>query len=291
MPSAAFPVRGSVAVVTGAAGGIGRALALDLAAHGCSLALADLDEAGLATAAATARMSGVSVSEHVLDVADAASVSALPDAVLAVHGRVNLLVNNAGVALMGDFTQTSPEDFAWLFEINFWGTVRNTRAFLPVLRREPVAQIVNVSSIFGIVAPGGQTAYSASKFAVRGFSEALQHELETTGVGVSVVHPGGIATAIARNARVSVGIDRADAKRALELFTHLAITSPEQAAARIVTGILRREKRILIGRDARLLDALQRLLPTGYWPLIRKQTRQTLRLRLHSAPAPEQRHG
>jgi short-subunit dehydrogenase len=291
MPSAAFPVRGSVAVVTGAAGGIGRALALDLAAHGCSLALADLDEAGLATAAATARMSGVSVSEHVLDVADAALVSALPDAVLAVHGRVNLLVNNAGVALMGDFTQTSPEDFAWLFEINFWGTVRNTRAFLPVLRREPVAQIVNVSSIFGIVAPGGQTAYSASKFAVRGFSEALQHELETTGVGVSVVHPGGIATAIARNARVSVGIDRADAKRALELFTHLAITSPEQAAARIVTGILRREKRILIGRDARLLDALQRLLPTGYWPLIRKQTRQTLRLRLHSAPAPEQRHG
>jgi short-subunit dehydrogenase len=291
MPSAAFPLRGSVAVVTGAASGIGRALALDLAAHGCSLALVDRDGEALAAVAAAARASSVSVSEHVLNVADAASVAALPAAVLTAHGRVNLLVNNAGVALMGDFAQTSPEDFAWLFEINFWGTVRNTRAFLPALRREPVAQIVNVSSIFGIVAPGGQTAYAASKFAVRGFSEALRHELETTGVGVSVVHPGGIATAIVRNARVSAGIDPADVKRTRALFARVAVTSPEQAAARIVTGILRREKRILIGRDARVLDLVQRLLPTGYWSLIRKQTHRTPRLPSHSAAAPEQRHG
>jgi short-subunit dehydrogenase len=291
MPSAAFPLRGSVAVVTGAAGGIGRALALDLAAHGCSLALADRDGAALAAVATVARTSGITVSEHVLDVADEAAIAELPDAVLAIHGRVNLLVNNAGVALMGDFAQISPWDFRWLFEINFWGTVCNTRAFLPMLRREPVAQIVNVSSIFGIVAPDGQTAYSASKFAVRGFSEALRHELETTGVGVSVVHPGGIATAIARNARVSAGIDPADAKRTLELFARLAVTSPEQAAARIVTGIQRREKRILIGRDARVLDMVQRLLPTGYWPLIRKQTRRTPRLLPQSTPVSEQRHG
>jgi short-subunit dehydrogenase len=288
MPSTAFPLRGSVAVVTGAAGGIGRALALDLAARGCALALADRDGAGLAVVAAAARATGTAASEHVLDVANKAAIAALPDAVLAIHGRVNLLVNNAGVALMGEFMQTSAQDFKWLFEINFWGTVRNTYAFLPVLSREPVAQIVNISSIFGIVAPAGQTAYAASKFAVRGFSEALRHELEMTGVGVSVVHPGGIATAIARNARVSTGIDPAHAKSALELFTRLAITSPEQAAARIVAGILRREKRILIGRDARVLDIVQRLLPTGYWPLIRKQTRRTPRLLQQSSPAPEQ---
>lgn len=264
-----FPIGGSVAVITGAAGGIGRALTLDLAGRGCALALADRDAAGLADVATRARQSGVTVSEHVLDMADATAIGNLPDAVLAEHGRVNLLVNNAGVALMGDFLQTTPNDFAWLLDINFWGPVRATRAFLPVMLRELAAQIVTISSIFGLVAPAGQTAYASAKFAIRGFSEALRHELEATGIGVSIVHPGGVSTSIARNARVSPGIGQADAERAIKHFSKSLVTTPEDAATRIVTGILKREKRILVGRDARVIDALQRLRPTGYWNLMR----------------------
>lgn len=284
-----FPLAGGVAVITGAAGGIGRALALDLAARGCALALVDRDAAGLSSVAAIVRHRGAAVSEHRVDMADAGAIAALPAAVLAVHGRVSVLVNNAGVAMMGYFTQIRPEDFEWLFDINFWGPVRATRAFLPALQREPVAQIVNVSSIYGIVAPAGNTAYAASKFAIRGFSEALRHELEATGVGVSVVHPGGVATAIARNARVSPGISAEDAASGLARFSKALITSPEAAAARIAAGILRREKRILIGRDARIVDVLQRLSPAGYWRLIR--TRAGAAANRNSAPAPEQPHG
>ena len=145
------------------------------------------------------------------------------------------------------------------------------RAFLPHLLREPAAHIVNVSSLFGLVAPPGQTAYAAAKFALRGFSEALGRELEGTGVGVSTVHPGGVATAIARNARVSAAIDPAEAARALERFGKSLVTPPEAAAARIVAGVLRRQPRIVIGRDARILDIAQRLAPTGYYALVRKR--------------------
>ncbi len=265
-----FPIESSVAVITGAAGGIGRALALDLARRRCGLALVDRDGAGLAAVAAQAREGGAAVTEHVMDVADAAAATALPDAVVASHGRVNLLVNNAGVALMGTFRQLSAEEFDWLFAINFTAAVHFTRAFLPLLLAEPVAQLVNVSSVFGIVAPAGQTAYCAAKFAVRGFSEALRHELEATSVGVSVVHPGGVATGIARDARVSSVIDAADAKRAIDGFSRSLVTSPEAAAVRIVKGVMRREGRILIGRDAVALDRIQRLAPGGYWAILRK---------------------
>ena len=268
---AKFPLTGSVAVITGAASGIGRALALDLARHACALALVDRDAAGLAAAASAARDLGVSVSEHALDVTDVAGIAALPEAVLARHGRLNVLVNNAGVGLMGDFLQTSAADFDWLMSINFAATVHMTRAFLPAMLQEPVAQLVNISSIFGIVAPAGNTAYSAAKFAVRGFSEALRHELEETSVGVSVVHPGGVATDIAKNSRVSTLIAPAEAEKAKQRFSKSLVTSPEAAAARIITGILRREKRILIGRDARILDAAQRFAPIGYYALLRKR--------------------
>ncbi len=278
MASASFPLSGSVAVVTGAANGIGRALTLSLAHHGCALALVDRDAAGLATVASAARQVGVMVSEHGLDLADQASIAALPDAVLVQHGRVNLLVNNAGVGLLGDFLQTSPDDFDWLLSINFAAPVRLTRAFLPMLLRQPVAQLVTLSSIFGIVAVPGNTAYCAAKFAVRGFSEALRHELEGTGVGVTIVHPGGVATDIARNARVSAAIDPVDAEQAKQRFSKNLVTSPEAAAARIVAGLQRREKRILIGRDARLLDAAQRIAPTRYYALLRK------RMGRHPAP-------
>ena len=274
MAKAEFPLAGSVAVITGAAGGIGRALALDLAGRRCALALVDRDPAGLASTAGQARQVGVTVSEHVLDVTDTACIAALPGAVLAEHGRVNVLVNNAGVALMGDFLQTSPADFDWLMAINFTAAVHATRAFLPHLLTEEAAQLVNVSSLFGIVAPAGQTAYSAAKFAIRGFSEALAHELENTSVRVSVVHPGGVATDIARNARVSADIAPADAERALKRFSRSLVTTPEAAAARIVQGILRRETRILIGRDAKIIDIAQRLAPIGYYALMRKRMRK-----------------
>ena len=198
-----FPLRGGVAVVTGAAGGIGAALALELASRSCHLALIDRDGEALARVAAAARRDGVTISEHTADVADPAAADGLRQAVLAAHGRTSVLINNAGVALLGRFDEIALTDMEWLFAINFWGTVRMCKAFLPVLRREPVAQIVNLSSIFGIVAPAGQTAYAASKFAVRGFSEALRHELEDTGVGVSVVHPGGIRTSIAASAEAT----------------------------------------------------------------------------------------
>jgi short-subunit dehydrogenase len=269
----AFPIRGSVAVITGAAQGIGRALALALAGQGADLALIDIDADRLVATAAAAQSLGATVSIHPLDIADAAGVAALPEAVLARHGRVNLLVNNAGVALMGTFDEVALADIEWLFAINFWGVVRMTKAFLPALRREPAAWIVNLSSVFGLIAPAGQSAYAASKFAVRGFSEALRHELEDSAIGLSVVHPGGIATSIAENARVAAAVDPHLARLAVQGFKTVARTTPEVAAARIVAGIKRREKRILIGGDARFIAIMQRLFPINYWKFFRRSFR------------------
>jgi len=262
-------LRGGVAVVTGAASGIGAALAGVLAARGCGLALADVNAGGLRDMAAQARSQGVSVSEHRLDVADNDALAAFPDAVLAEHGRVSVLVNNAGVALGGSFEQVSPADFDWLLSINFGGVVRMTRAFLPLLRREPAAQLVNLSSIFGIIAPPGQTAYAASKFAVRGFSEALRHELEGSSVGVTVVHPGGVRTAIATSAR-RTGLSNAETQAQMEIWAKFLRLDPQDAAERIVRGIERREKRVLVGRDAQRAALIQRLFPVDYWRVLQR---------------------
>jgi short-subunit dehydrogenase len=277
MADKGLDLRGSVAVVTGAASGIGAALAHVLSARGCALALADRDAAGLATAASAARACGVTVSEHVLDVADADAVAALPAAVLAAHGRVNVLVNNAGVALVGRFDQVSMADFEWLFNINFWGTVRMTRAFLPLLRQEKAAQLVNLSSVYGLIAPPGETAYAASKFAVRGFTEALRHELEASSVGVTVVHPGGIRTAVAKNARKAEALTAADVAAGMAMFDKLTRTEPETAAEVIAQGIERREPRVLIGKDAKQIATLVRLFPVSYWPRIQKSIARTIR--------------
>jgi short-subunit dehydrogenase len=272
-----FPLRGGVAVVTGAARGIGAALARELASRACHLALIDRDREALAAVATAARKSGVAVSEHTADVANPAAPEGLRAAVLAAHGRASVLVNNAGVALLGRFDEIDLADMEWLFAINFWGTVRMCRAFVPVLRREPVAQIVNLSSIFGIVAPAGQTAYAAAKFAVRGFSEALMHELEDTGVGVSVVHPGYVKTAIARNARVAAAVDPNEAAERIANFDRMTGSTPQQAAARIVQGIERRQARILFGRDAVRLDWIARMLPVSYWSLMKRRAARAAR--------------
>ena len=257
-----------VAVLTGAGSGIGRALATTLAHEGCHLALVDINPGALADTAAMARAHGVRVSEHPMDVARREAIADLPEAVLAQHGQVDLLINNAGVALGGQFDEVSPENFDWLMAINFDAVVCMTRAFLPRLRERPVARIVNVSSLFGLVTPAGQTAYCASKFAVRGFSNALRLELQGSSVGVTVVHPGGIATDIATSARLPEGVSEADKTRELARMNKLLRMPPSRAAEIILDGIHRDRARVLVGNDARILSWLERLMPVNYWRLI-----------------------
>jgi NAD(P)-dependent dehydrogenase (short-subunit alcohol dehydrogenase family) len=266
---------GRTAVITGAASGIGRGTALALAKRGCNLALADLNEPGLAETAALVEPHGIEVSRHRLDVADRAAVAALPDAVLAAHGRADLLFNNAGVAIGGTFEQVAEEDFDWLMEINFRAVVRLTRAFMPLLRASDQARIVNVSSIFGIIAPPGQTAYCASKFAVRAFSESLRRELEAEGanIGVTVVHPGGVNTSIAKNARPPRGLNDPDLEAQKERFEKFLRMPPEKAGEIIVSGVERERPRVVVGNDARFMAVVERLAPVSYWKFLGRALR------------------
>jgi short-subunit dehydrogenase len=270
-------IRGAAAAITGAASGIGRALALELAARGCDLALADRDEAGLQAVAAeiakssSPKATSQKVSVHRVDVSEPSQIAEFAPAAVSAHPGLNILVNNAGVALLGQFGEIDQAQMDWLMNINFWGVVHSTRAFLPHLARQREAHIVNLSSIFGIVAPPGQTAYAAAKFAVRGFSEALRHELQMAAspVRLSVVHPGGVATNIVRNCRAGVGVtDNARRAQSIERFDAVAKTTPKAAALRIITGIEKNQPRILIGNDARFMDLLQRLRPGTYWPVL-----------------------
>ncbi len=253
------------ALVTGAASGMGRALALSLARRGCHLALADLDEAGLAATAQLVAPHRVRTSCHRLDVGVADAIAAFPGTVLAEHEGIDLLFNNAGVATQGSFEQISAADYEWLFNINFHGVVRMTRAFLPLLRRSDDARIVNTSSVFGLMAPPGQTAYAASKFAVRGFSEALRHELAGSKVGVTVVHPGGVATNIANSARSAAGLSPAQIAKLREGAKRLLTLSPAVASETIVKSVERRRDRVLVGRDAQLIALAVRLASVAYW--------------------------
>src|SRR6476469_8710967 len=268
-------ISGSAAAVTGGASGIGRALARDLAARGCDLALADRDEAGLASVVAELAKSGRKVTTHRVDVSDPAQIDAFAAAAIAAHPTLNILINNAGVALLGQFNEIDQAQFEWLMNINFWGVVHGTRAFLPQLSGREAAHIVNISSIFGIIAPPGQTAYCAAKFAVRGFSEALRHELalNKSPVKLSVVHPGGIKTNIVRNMRTGVaGTDNARRAEAIErLDNDVAKTTAQDAAKTIITGIESNAPRILIGGDARMLDRLQRILPGTYIRILKRR--------------------
>jgi short-subunit dehydrogenase len=267
-------ISGSAAAVTGAASGIGRALALELAKRGCDLALADRDEAGLqALAAEIGRVGARKVSVHRVDVGEPGQIQDFATAAIAAHPSLNILINNAGVALLGTFAEVDQAQMEWLININFWGVVHGTRAFLPHLSEQRAAHIVNLSSIFGIIAPPGQTAYCAAKFAVRGFSESLRHELAMANspVKLSVVHPGGIATSIARNAPSGRGVDNAQRSEMIDRFEAIAKKSPGAAAARIIEGIEKNQPRILIGSDARFMDILQRFRPATYWAVLAKR--------------------
>ncbi len=266
----------TVAVVTGAASGIGRALAFGLAGKGSSLAIADLNEAGLDETAEQLQKSGVKVSAHVVDVSDPERVAAFAQEVTQYHGRANLLVNNAGMALLGSFDELSITDMEWLMSVNFWGVVYGVKHFLPILQQQPMAHIVNISSVFGLIGFPGQSAYCASKFAVRGFTESLRLELNGSNIRVSSVHPGGIKTNIAKNARLGSKTDRSKRAPAIDDFEKLSPTVPEAAAERIIRGILQNEARILIGNDAKFMDLLQRVFPQNYYKYIGRMMEKTL---------------
>jgi NAD(P)-dependent dehydrogenase (short-subunit alcohol dehydrogenase family) len=262
-------LEGKVAVLTGAGAGIGRALAHRLAEEGATVCLADVNREGLEETASALRARDFQTTTSTVNVADDGQVESFAREVEERHGRADVLINNAGVALHGTVEEVSLADIEWVMSINFWGTVYCVKRFLPMLKRQPSAHVVCMSSIFGVIAPPGQAAYCASKFAVRGFAEALRHELERTNVRVSTVHPGGVRTGIARSARVGANADPSKGERERQRFERLAITTPERAAERIVGGMLRGEPRILVGRDASQIDLIQRVLPARYWRLLR----------------------
>ena len=271
---------GKVAAITGAGSGIGRQLALALAAKGCHLALGDIDELGLAETAEPCRAHGVRVTTTRLDVSRRDAVHAWSDQVVREHERVHLVFNNAGVALGGTLEGVSYEDFQWIMDINFWGVVYGTRAFLPHLRASGDGHIVNISSIFGMIGVPGNGTYCATKFAVRGFTETLRQELELTKAPVSAtcVHPGGIKTNIARHARISdQGNDiLGDPEVAREQFERMFITSAAKAAQVILHAVRRNRRRVLVGPDAVALDLLVRLLPSAYQSVTKSFTRRQL---------------
>lgn len=263
----------TVAVVTGAGSGIGRALALALAAQKCRLALADIRSEHLPDIQAQVEALGARCSVHEVDVASRDAMDRLANTVIDTHGSVNLLFNNAGVTLVDDVASVALEDFKWLMDINFWGVVYGTKAFLPHLLRADKAHIVNISSLFGLMGFPGQAAYNASKFAVRGFSEALKMELAHTSVGVSCVHPGGIKTSIVRNAKVGHLPADVSADELADEFDSIARTSPTKAAQTILRGVRKGKRRILIGNDARVMDWVVRHFPGSYESLLRLEAR------------------
>jgi NAD(P)-dependent dehydrogenase (short-subunit alcohol dehydrogenase family) len=252
-------------------------LALDLAQQGCHLALSDVNEQGLAETVKQAQAFGVKVTSQKLDVANKDGVHAWADSVVRDHGKVNLIFNNAGVALGSTVEGMSYDELAWVMNINFWGVVYGTKAFLPYLKASGDGHIVNVSSVFGICSQPTQSAYNASKFAVRGFTEALRQELdlEKAPVSVTCVHPGGIKTNIAKAAKMndsvrSIGLDPSTGSKN---FDKLLRTSPADAAAVILNAVQKDSRRVLIGGDAYVIDAMQRLLPTSYQKIVSMGTR------------------
>jgi NAD(P)-dependent dehydrogenase (short-subunit alcohol dehydrogenase family) len=260
-----------VAVITGAGSGMGRCLAQQLAAMGSSLAIADVNEKALAETAGLLGGAKGKVTRYVVNVAQEAQVKAFAEEVAAQHGRATVVFNNAGVALLGNFEELSLEDIRWLMDINFWGVIYGMYYFMPLLKKEKRAHIVNTSSVFGLVGVVGQTAYCASKFAVRGFTESLRHELEGTNIFVTSVHPGGIKTRIAKNARPGARAEASLYEKSVSRFDRVAITTSEDAAARILKGVEKYEPRVLIGSDCKTVDILQRLRPVGYWKTLAKQ--------------------
>ncbi|MFY2787250.1 SDR family NAD(P)-dependent oxidoreductase [Rhodococcus sp. MALMAid1271] len=273
-----------VAVVTGAGSGIGRALAIDLAGRGTRLALSDVDGRGLADTVAACEGVGAQTRSYELDVADRAAMYFHADSVVSDFGRVDLVINNAGVALAADVLDMSWDDFEWVMNVDFWGVANGTKAFLPALIESGDGHLVNISSVFGLMGIPGQSAYNSAKFAVRGFTEALRQEMKIARhpVGVTCVHPGGIKTNIVANAR---GMDSlGDVDKVSEAFERIARTTPTRAAKVILAGVEKNKPRVLIGPDARGFDAIPRIIGPRYQdilaPLNRLGTKAGKKLRI-----------
>ncbi len=261
-------LRGRVAAITGAGSGIGRALAIELAGKGVHLALTDIDTESLAETVAACEGHGVKITSQRLDVADRDAIYTWADAVVEEHGQVNLLFNNAGVALVADIATMSDEDLHWLVDINLWGVVNGCRAFLPHLEASGEGHIVNLSSVFGLISIPSQSAYNLAKFGVRGFSDALRMELEIADscVSVTTVHPGGVKTNIARQARKDPGteVPTRPGQDLGDAFERIARTTPEDAAHQIIAGVQGNRRRTLVGFDAKVIDFVSRL-PAGFY--------------------------
>lgn len=262
-----------VAAITGAGSGIGRALAINLATQGCHLALSDINLDGLAETASLLKPYSIRVSTHGLDVADKTAVFAWAESVISEHGQVNLLFNNAGVALSGTVAALAVSDFDWIMGINFWGVIYGTKAFLPYLEASGDGHIINLSSVFGLTAQPLMSGYNASKFAVRGFTESLRQDLELTNscVSATCVHPGGIKTNIAKAARFSASVAEItgkDKNSATKEFEQTFFTTPESAAKTITNAVKANRRRVLVGPDARIYDWMARLAPSGYQRLM-----------------------
>jgi len=264
-----------VAAITGAGSGIGQALAINLAQQGCHLALSDINDVGLKSTLERLKDLDITVTTQALDVANQQDVFNWAQQVVKDHGRVNLVFNNAGVALSGTVDSVSVEDYKWLMDINFWGVIYGTKAFLPLLEESGEGHIVNISSVFGLTSQPFMSAYNASKFAVRGFTESLRQDLAITQSNVSTtcVHPGGIKTNIAKASRMDESVEKitgTSQEDSIEEFENMFITTPEKAAKTILKGVVKNKRRVLIGPDAKVLDILVRLFPTGYQWLFTK---------------------
>jgi len=267
---------GKTAAITGAASGMGRDTAILLAREGCNVAIADVDAKGLDETAALIRSEGVNVSTHILDVSDKEAVYNFADDVVRQHGEVNIVINNAGVGLTAMIDSMEYSDLDWIMNINFWGVVYGTKAFLPYIIKSGEGRIVNVSSAFGLMGLPSQSAYCASKFAVRGVTESLQQELELIAGDIKAicVHPGGIKTNIVKNSRLDKieGLTP-DKEKAAAKFDRIARTTSAEAAALIVRAIKKDTRRLLIGSDARMIDRVQRIFPAYYQTVMLNKNR------------------
>ena len=262
--------KNKVAAITGAGSGMGRALAEALASKGCHVAISDVDVKGLNETESRLKDSyAVTVSSHELDVADKDQVEQFAADVVGEHGKVNMVFNNAGVSLTDTVEHMSYEDFRWLMDINFWGVIYGSKAFLPYFDNVDEAHIVNTSSIFGVIAVPSQSAYNASKFAVRGFTYAMRQELLDTNVGVSCVQPGGVKTNIVKSSRYVAADNNAPTKEEfMTQFEEMANLTSEQAAEQILRGVLANKAQILVGRDAKMAAVIERIAPVGYLKLL-----------------------
>lgn len=258
-----------VAVITGAGSGMGRALAIELAKQNCALAISDVVESTLADTAKMLEEYDVKVSSECLDISDRLAVERYAKDTFDAFGQINLVFNNAGVSVTDSAEHMSYEDFEWLMNINFWGVVYGTKSFLPYLQQADEAHIINTSSIFGILSFPTQSAYNASKFAVRGYTESLRQELADSHIGVSCVHPGGVKTNIVNTSRYTSKDNESPTKEEMmETFQQLAGLTSEEAALVILNGVKKNKPRILVGKDAHFLSFISRLAPANYPKLL-----------------------